>query len=85
MLLRIRGTIEEISEAESFFVFKVGELGFVSIGFGNSLFNFNTSFLGRDAQPVPNFIDPEREIDELATVRSASGLMVTLYTLVDRD
>lgn len=83
MVLSIRGTIEAISEAESFVVFKIGEMGLLSIGFENSLFNFTTSFLGADAQPVPNFLAPDREVDELATVRTASGLMVTFYALID--
>ena len=83
MILSIWGTIEQISEAESFVVVKVGEFGVVSIGFADSLFNFDTSFLGRDTRPVSNFIDPSREIDELATVQTASGLMVTLYTVIE--
>jgi hypothetical protein len=82
MVLRVWGTIEEISEAESFVVLKIGQSGLVSIGFANSFFNFNTSFLGLDTKPVSNFVDPDREVDELATVRTASGLMVTLYTLI---
>lgn len=81
IVLVIRGTIEEINEAESFVVLKIGEHGGFSIGFANSLFSFDTSFLGRDAQPVPNFVDPGNEVDELSTVQTASGLIVTFYTL----
>ena len=84
IVLIIRGTISEISDAESFVALKVGEFGFVSVGFANSVFSFNTSFLGRDAQPVPNFVDPGREVDELATVQTSSGLTVVFYTLADQ-
>ena len=83
MLLMIRGTIATISEAESFVVLKIGDLGFVSVGFEGSIFNLDTSFLGSDAKPVPNFVDPDREVDELATIQTASGLIVTFYTLID--
>lgn len=83
MILTIRGTIEAISEAESFVVFKIGESGCVSIGFRDSLFNFTTSFLDSEGKQTTNFVDPDREIDELVTVRLASGLIVTFHTLID--
>ena len=85
MLLSVRGTIVAICEVQSFVALKIGETGFVSLGFGNSLFDFDTSFLGRDSQPVPNFLDTDREVDELATMRTASGMLVTLYTLLGHD